>query len=323
VLEPALTPLAELVAVSVLYRRGGRETRALTEIDLRVERGETLAIVGGSGCGKTTIGRALLMLQPPSEGAVRYEGVDLTTLRPRALRRCRARMQMVFQDPFASLNPHMTIGETLGEPLIVHRLARRWRDTREPVALSLRRVGLDPACASRMPHEFSGGQRQRIAIARAMMTQPDLVVADEPLSALDITLQGQILELLAAIRSERGLTLVLISHDLPVVRRIADRAVVVFDGHIVEEGPPAELFVAPAHPYTAALVRAVPVPDPARGRLDLARPVPTGDGRATSAHSCVFLSRCPQAHERCETKPPLRKIAPRRRAACWLNEEYA
>ena len=316
-------PLAELASVSVMFRRDGHTVHALTDVDLRVEQGETLAIVGGSGCGKSTIGRVLLMLRPPDRGTVRFRGEDLTTLRPGALRSHRKRMQMVFQDPFASLNPHMTIGEMLGEPLIVHRLVRRWRDTLEPVALMLRRVGLDPAAASRLPHEFSGGQRQRIAIARAVITRPDLVVADEPLSALDTTLQGQILDLLAVLRSQQGLTLVFISHDLPIVRQIADRALVVFAGQVIEEGPPAALFSSPAHPYTAALVAAVPIPDPARARLELTRPVPAGSGRVAGPSACAFLARCPHVHGRCELKPPLRPIGPDRSAACWLHQNPA
>ncbi len=319
-------PLAELAGISVRYARGGRLTHGLIEVDLAVAEGETLAIVGESGCGKSTLGRVLLRLQEPSEGAVRFRGEDLTTLGPRALRRCRRRMQMIFQDPFASLNPRMTIGETLGEPLVVHRLAR-WRGTRAPVADALRRVGLDPSAARRYPHQFSGGQRQRIAIARAVIAGPELVVADEPLSALDISIQGQILALFEQMRATMGLTYVFVSHDLPVVRQFADRVAVMHGGRIVEEGPPDAVFARPAHPYTRMLVDAVPLPEPALQRARHAAAdasasvVDAGEQAAASPVGCPFRSRCPHAMARCEAAmPPLLAVAPGRRAACWLNE---
>ncbi len=320
------TPLAELAGVSVRYVRAGRIAHGLIEVDLAVAEGETLAIVGESGCGKSTLGRVLLRLQEPSQGAVRFRGEDLTALGTRALRRGRRRMQMIFQDPFASLNPRMTVGETLGEPLVVHRLAR-WRDTRIPVADALRRVGLDPSAARRYPHQFSGGQRQRIAIARAVMAGPELVVADEPLSALDLSIQGQILSLFEQMRATLGLTYVFVSHDLPVVRQFAGRVAVMNGGRIVEEGPPDAVFARPLHPYTRMLVDAVPLPEPALERArqqaaEASRDVRApGEQAATSPVGCPFRSRCAHAMARCAARmPPLLAVAPGRRAACWLHE---
>ena len=214
-------------------------------------------MIGESGCGKSTLGRALLGLQPVSAGHVTFKGEDLAALSATTLRRRRRSMQMMFQDPQASLNPRMRVGETLAEPLVVHRLAT-WRTARPAVAEMLERVGLLAAHAQRYPHEFSGGQRQRIAIARAMMAGPELVVADEPLSALDVTLQGQILELLARLQQERALTYVFISHDLPVVRHLAGRVCVMLGGRIVEQGPPAAVFAKPAHPLYGRPVRCRP-----------------------------------------------------------------
>ena len=315
-------PLAELAGVGVRYMRRGQVSHGLRDITLRVEGRETLAIVGASGCGKSTLGRVLLMLQRPSEGAVRFRGEDLTTLRPRALRHRRRFMQMMFQDPFASLNPRMCIGETLAEPLVVHGLAS-WRGARAPVARALDMVGLAPSMASRFPHAFSGGQRQRVAIARAIMLEPALIVADEPLSALDISVQGQILDLFADLRARLGLTLVFISHDLPVVRHIADRVAVMLMGRIVEEGPAAEVLARPAHPYTQALRDAVPHPDPASERRRQLGAIAAAD-LSPSETGCPFASRCPHAQAICHaTMPPVRAVAPGWRVSCWLTEELS
>ena len=314
--------LAEAAGVSVRYDRGGRVLHALTEVDLAIRRGETFAVIGESGCGKSTLGRVLLLLQAPDEGAVRFDGEDLTTLPARALRRRRRRMQMMFQDPYASLNPRMTIGETLAEPLVVHGM-QSWRTARAPVAEMLRLVGLDPGVARRYPHEFSGGQRQRIAIARAVIAKPELVVADEPLSALDISIQGQILDLLASLQETLGLTYVFISHDLPVVRHIADRVAVMYGGRIVEQGEPEAMFARPAHPYTQALLDAVPVPDPVlerRRQHRQARAEPAAAATASAA-GCPFVARCPHAMAACAAEtPPLRHVAPGWQVACWLHE---
>jgi oligopeptide/dipeptide ABC transporter ATP-binding protein len=294
------------------------ERPALQNIDFRIEAGETVALVGSSGCGKSTLGRALLLLQPPSAGTIRFRGEDLAALPPRTLRRRRRFMQMMFQDPYASLNPRMTIGETLAEPLVVHGLAS-WREAAGRAAEMLALVGLDPATAQRYPHAFSGGQRQRIAIARALICGPELVVADEPLSALDITMQGQILDLLGTLQAQIGFACVFISHDLPVVRHIAGRVAVMLGGRIVETGPPTEIFATPAHPYTRALIEAVPVPDPARARAGHAPPAQAA--QPPTPNACPFAGSCKHTHQRCaEAMPPLRIIAPGREAACWLLE---
>jgi oligopeptide transport system ATP-binding protein len=311
--------LAALHDVHVRYS----ERAALSGIDFAVDAGETVAIIGESGCGKSTLGRALLGLQPVAIGKVTFKGEDLSTLSAARLRSRRRLMQMMFQDPQASLNPRMRIGETLAEPLVVHRLAT-WRTAKPLVGQMLDQVGLSPSHAKRYPHEFSGGQRQRIAIARAMIAGPELVVADEPLSALDVTLQAQILDLLARLQQERGLTYVFISHDLPVVRHVAGRVFVMLGGHIVEQGPPEAVFAAPAHPYTAALCDAVPIADPqtARARLLETRGRPPEGQPARDA--CPFSLRCAHVRPVCSKEmPKLRSIAARRRAACWLYEGSA
>jgi peptide/nickel transport system ATP-binding protein len=311
--------LAALHDVHVRY--GARA--ALSGIDFAVEAGETVAIVGESGCGKSTFGRALLGLQPVAAGKVTFQGEDLATLSPAGLRRRRRSMQMMFQDPQASLNPRMRIGETLAEPLVVHRLAT-WRTAKPLVGEMLEQVGLLPSHAGRYPHEFSGGQRQRIAIARAIISGPELVVADEPLSALDVTLQGQILDLLARLQQERALTYVFISHDLPVVRHLASRVCIMLGGHIVEQGPPDTVFAAPAHPYTAALCDAVPIADPQIARARLLETKPEPPAGQPEAGACPFSLRCPQALPVCAAEmPTLRSIAAGRQAACWLHEGSA
>jgi len=311
--------LAALHDVSVRY---GRRT-ALFGVDFAVGAGETVAVIGESGCGKSTLGRAILGLQPVAAGRVLFKGEDLSTLKPAARRSRRRLMQMMFQDPQASLNPRMRIGETLAEPLVVHRMAS-WRTARPMVAEMLDCVGLSSDHAPRYPHEFSGGQRQRIAIARAMIAGPELVVADEPLSALDVTLQGQILDLLARLQQERALTYVFISHDLPVVRHLAGRVSVMLGGHIVEQGPPAEVFARPAHPYTQALCDAVPIADPQLARARLAETAAAPVEGQPATHACPFSLRCAHARPICnQHMPGLRTIAAGRQAACWLHEEPA
>jgi len=311
-----------LAAMKDIFVRYGQRA-ALAGIDFAVGAGETVAVIGESGCGKSTLGRALLGLQPVAAGRVMFKGEDLATLPAATLRHRRRLMQMMFQDPQASLNPRMRIGETLAEPLVVHHLAT-WRTARPMVAEMLNRVGLSPAHAGRYPHEFSGGQRQRIAIARAMIAGPELVVADEPLSALDVTLQGQILDLLASLQQERALTYVFISHDLPVVRHLAGRVSVMLGGRIVEQGAPAELFAKPAHPYTAALCDAVPIADPRIARAKLLEKQPESHEGQPAPDACPFSVRCPHARPICiEAMPGLRSIAAGRQAACWLHEEPA
>ncbi len=321
-----MNELAALSGVSVRYASGGRVHVGLDRVDYAVAAHETAAVIGESGCGKTTLGRTLLLLQTPSEGRVHFAGEDLTALSGAALRRRRRLMQMMFQDPYASLNPRMTIGETLAEPLVVHGM-ETWRSAQARVAEALAMVGLAAAMQARLPHEFSGGQRQRIAIARAVIGRPRLVVADEPLSALDITLQGQILGLFRRLQESLGLTYVFISHDLPVVGRIASRVAVMLGGCIVEEGPTQEVFSRPAHPYTQALLDAVPIADPAAERLRQAREPSSPAGRPARearAQGCPFVQRCPHAMAMCaDIRPERAEVAPGRTAACWLHRADA
>jgi oligopeptide/dipeptide ABC transporter ATP-binding protein len=295
--------------------------RAVDGVDLTVMEGQAVALVGESGCGKSTLGRALLRLEDASEGRILFEDQDLTTLSQPVLRPLRRGMQMVFQDPFSSLNPRMKIGETLAEPLLVHGLAKA-KEAREKVADILDVVGLDPLVARRYPHEFSGGQRQRIAIARAVITRPKFVVADEPISALDISVQAQILDLFADLKERFSLTYLFISHDLAVVRHIADQVAVMYLGRIVEQGDPEEVFDRPLHPYTQALLNAVPIPDPQKERhRDIARlsgelPSPT-----LKFEGCGFHSRCPYAMDICRKEDPvlLQSSASNHAVACWLH----
>ena len=322
-----MTALSEAIGLKVHYAVGARAwrrpapaVRAVDGIDLSIAVGETVALVGESGCGKSTLGRALLRLDEPTDGVVRFEGRDLTALSAERLRRCRAAMRMVFQDPFSSLNPRMRIGEALAEPLLVHGLATR-RVARERVAEMLDVVGLDGSVAARYPHEFSGGQRQRIAIARAVIGNPRFVVADEPLSALDISVQAQILDLFADLKDRFALTYLFVSHDLAVVRHVADRVAVMYLGRIVELGAAEEVFTRPAHPYTQALLDAVPVPDPVRERARIVGGL-TGELPSPVAPpaGCRFHPRCPHAMSICRSADPaLMAIGPGQSAACWLH----
>jgi oligopeptide/dipeptide ABC transporter ATP-binding protein len=298
---------------NALGRRVGA-VRAVDGVSLSVARGETLAIVGESGCGKSTLGRLLLRLIEPDSGALRFEGEDLLALSPAALRARRRAMQLVFQDPFASLDPRMTVEAAIMEPLKLHGLHRGRERAR--VAEILARVGLRPELARRWPHEFSGGQRQRIAIARALASEPKLIIGDEPVSALDVSVQAQVVNLLAGLIRELGLTFILISHDLGVVRQIADRVAVMYLGRIVEEGPAEAIFRAPRHPYTRALLAAVPGQG---GKVevlegDVPSPVNPPSG-------CRFHTRCPHAEARCRAEvPALRAGGPGHLAACHLQD---
>ncbi len=316
-----MTALSEAVALKVHYKLGRAGTvRAVDGVDLRIAAGETMALVGESGCGKSTLGRALLRLEEATDGAVLFAGGNLADLPAEALRRRRADMRMVFQDPFSSLNPRMRVGETLAEPLVVHGLARG-REARARVAEMLGVVGLDAAVARRYPHEFSGGQRQRIAIARAVIGNPRFVVADEPLSALDVSVQAQILDLFEALQARLALTYLFVSHDLAVVRHVANRVAVMYLGRIVELGEAEAVFAHPAHPYTQALLDAVPVPDPARERsrgvVALAGELPSP---AAPPAGCRFHPRCPHVMPVCRTgDPDLLPVAAGQAAACWLH----
>ncbi len=299
---------------AVLHRPVGAVV-ALDGVDLDVAAGETVALVGESGSGKTTLGRAVLRLIEPDGGSVRFRGEDLLALSRREMRRRRPHLQMVFQDPWGSLNPRLRIGDAVFEPLVVHGLAPR-AERRERAAALLEEVGLGPGMASRYPHELSGGQRQRVGIARALATQPELLVADEPVSALDVSVRAQIVNLLAELQRRRGLAMLFVAHDLALVEQVADRVAVLYLGRIVESGPRAALLARPLHPYTAALISAVPVPEPGRSRQRIALPGDPPDAAALPS-GCRFHPRCPISEPRCSREDPeLVEIAPERRVAC-------
>ena len=299
------------------FRRTTGTVRAVNGVSFDVARGETLGVVGESGCGKTTMGRCVLRLIEPTSGEIRFEGTDVRALDAGDLRRLRRKMQIVFQDPFSSLNPRMTVGAIVREGLTIHRLAEGAQaDAR--VRQLLDEVGLRPEYASRYPHEFSGGQRQRIGIARALAVEPSLLVCDEPVSALDVSVQAQVVNLLQDLQRDRGLTYLFIAHDLSVVEHIADRVAVMYLGKIVELAQAADLYREPMMPYTQALLSAVPVPDPASRRQ---RIVLTGDvpSPANPPGGCVFHPRChhPAKDEACQNLvPPLEEKAPGHWAAC-------
>ena len=305
------------VAGGLFGRRKG-VVRAVDGVSFAIRRGETLGLVGESGCGKTTTGRCILQLERPTSGAVVFEGRDLTTLGEVELRGVRRRMQVIFQDPYSSLNPRMTIGQIIEEPLAVHRIVA------EPVARAarvqtlLRQVGLHPRHARRYPHELSGGQRQRVGIARALAMEPSLIVCDEPVSALDVSIQAQIINLLEDLQAELGLTYLFIAHDLAVVRHISDRVAVMYLGKIVEITDRKALYDAPLHPYTQALLSAVPIPDP---ELEVHREHVVLRGEVPSPLNpppgCAFHPRCPLALDECrQAVPELREVLPGHRAAC-------
>jgi oligopeptide/dipeptide ABC transporter ATP-binding protein len=307
-----LDDVARAFPVRDALGRAKGAVRAVDGVTLSVGEGEVLAIVGESGCGKSTLGRVMLRLIEPDRGAIRFMGEDLRALSPAALRARRRDMQLIFQDPFASLDPRMTVEEAVAEPIRLHRLAPRAQEPAEVAAL-LERVGLRPELARRWPHEFSGGQRQRIAIARALASRPRLIVGDEPVSALDVSVQAQVINLLADLIAELRLSFVLISHDLGVVRHIADRVAVMYLGRIVEEGPTATVFAAPRHPYTRALLAAVPGQGGKAALLegDVPSPINPPSG-------CRFRTRCGFAEAICaEQSPPLEGGA--HRAACHLQ----
>ncbi len=292
--------------------------RAVEGVSLRIRERETLALVGESGCGKSTTARLLLGHEPPSAGEVRNRGRDLRTLSPVELRDFRRSVQLVFQDPFASLNPRLTVGSMLAEVLAVHELVPRARRP-ERIAELLKLVGLDADAASRYPHEFSGGQRQRIGVARALAVEPHLIVADEPVSALDVSIQAQVLNLLADLQARLGLSYLFIAHDLAVVRQVADRVAVMYGGRIVELARADELFAHPLHPYTKALLAAVPSPHPPKARRRKADPpLPEGEVGDAPSFGCPFYPRCPSPAKDGECVAALPALE-ERRAGRWVR----
>jgi oligopeptide/dipeptide ABC transporter ATP-binding protein len=287
-------------------------------VSLSVAAGETLALVGESGSGKTTTGRCILRLVEPTSGAIRFDGIDLLALGPRDMRRMRRNIQVIFQDPFGSLNPRMRAGAIVREPLTIHRIGGGRAERDAMVAALFARVGLDEAALRRYPHEFSGGQRQRIGVARALALRPRLIVADEPVSALDVSVQAQVINLLIDLQEEYGVAYLFIAHDLALVERIADRVAVMYLGRVVESAATGEMFRNPVHPYTRALLQAIPVPDPDRAGE---RPMVGGEAHATAAlpPGCRFHPRCPVAIDECRrVDPPLLEVGPGHRAACHL-----
>ena len=331
---PPSAPPKSLVAVEDLVKhfpgerrwfglgRPGTVVRAVDGVSFAIQPGQTLGLVGESGCGKSTTGRALLRLVEPDGGRVTIDGLDVLTLGSRELRALRRRMQIVFQDPYGSLNPRMTVRQMLVEPLVIHRIAIG-ADAERRVGALLEEVGLNPGFGRSYPHELSGGQRQRVGIARALSVEPEFLVLDEPVSALDVSVQAQVLNLLSELQERRRLTYLFIAHDLAVVKHIADEVAVMYLGKIVERATAGVLYAVPRHPYTTSLLSAVPVPDPKaqRHRIVLAGDVPSS---VRPPSGCPFHPRCPhpKKNDRCRTEPPvLREVVPGQLAACHFAEE--
>ena len=302
-----------------VFQRQVGAVRAVDGVSFDVKKGETLGLVGESGCGKSTTGRTILQLYKPTAGKVEYEGTNLVGLKRETMRQMRRKMQMIFQDPYASLNPRMTVGQLVGEPLIVHSVATG-EEIEKRVEQLLELVKLNPAFSTRYPHEFSGGQRQRIGVARALALNPNCIICDEPISALDVSIQAQVVNLLEELQAQFGLTYLFIAHDLSMVRHISDRVAVMYLGVIVELTDREELYTNPMHPYTQALLSAVPIPDPIadakRKRVILEGDVPSP---ANPPSGCRFRTRCPIAQAQCaESRPEFRELRPGHFVACHL-----
>lgn len=313
--------LVQITNLKKHFPAGKQLVRAVDGLSFTIERGETLGLVGESGCGKTTVGRCLLRLIEPTSGAINFDGQDLLKLGKGELRALRRRMQIVFQDPYSSLNPRMRVGAIVGEPLEIHGLGSK-QERQDRVAELLRVVGLDPDYANRYPHQFSGGQRQRIGIARALALNPDFIVADEPVSALDVSVQAQVVNLLQDLQEQFGLTYLFISHGLAVVEHISTRVGVMYLGKLVELAPADEIYAKPLHPYTQALLAAIPQPDPS-AKTDRHAPRLRGDvpNPLAPPPGCRFHTRCPHALERCRVEePPFIEIEKGHWVACFLHE---
>ena len=303
-----------------LLSRSKGLVRAVDGVSFDVKRGEVLSVVGESGSGKTTVGRSVLRLMAVTAGTIRFDGQDITRLSRRQMRPLRRRMQLVFQDPYASLNPKMSVEDIVGAPLDIHGLAKDRTERRGKIEAALKMVGLLPQHAQRYPHEFSGGQRQRVGIARALITRPDLLVADEPVSALDVSIQAQVVNLLLDLKDELGLTVLLIAHDLAVVGHISDRIAVMYLGRVVEIAATRDLFGDPRHPYTEALLSAAPIADPTalRNRIMLTGDIPSP---LNPPSGCVFHTRCGYALPACAvTRPALKEHAPGHWKACIRDD---
>jgi oligopeptide transport system ATP-binding protein len=310
------------VTKGIIFQRQVGAVKAVDGVSFTIKQGETLGLVGESGCGKSTTGRAILQLHRPTAGEVLFQGTDLTKLHGEAMRRMRRKVQMIFQDPYASLNPRMTVGDIVGEPIKVHKL-RQGKEVRERVQELLALVGLNPYFVNRYPHEFSGGQRQRIGVARALAVEPEFIVCDEPVSALDVSIQAQVINLLEDLQNKLGLTYLFIAHGLAVVKHISDRVAVMYLGRVVELAERSKLYEMPMHPYTQALLSAVPIPDPKvekrRKRIILEGDVPSP---LNPPSGCHFHTRCPIAIEKCKVEdPPFLDYGGGHFAACWRARE--
>lgn len=311
--------IIEIRNLSKVFKIGKKYLKAVQNLNLHIFRGETLGLVGESGCGKSTVGRTILRLHEPTSGEVLFNGIDLGKLTGKEMKRMRRKMQIVFQDPYASLNPRMTVQDIVGEALDIHRLAKG-RGRKQRVEELLKLVGLNPNHMSRFPHEFSGGQRQRIGIARALAVEPQFIICDEPISALDVSIQAQVVNLLKRLQEKMGLTYLFIAHDLSMIKYLSDRVAVMYLGQMMELASSDDLYRDPLHPYTQALLSSIPIPDPniekKRKRIVLTGEVPNP---LNPPSGCPFSSRCPIATERCRRETPKwRQIKPNHFAACHL-----